>query len=205
MKKNLPGNPFYMSQSPHADQRYIDALLNNDGKVLEEMYNKFAGKIKNMVLQNNGSLTDGADVFQEALLSIYQKAKQGNFILTCPLEAYLYLVCKNRWINELNRKGTRRVTFTDTEGYSNLGEDSFKNAEALVNEQGRRKLLEQKLKELGEGCRQLLELSWSGKPLDEVASILNNTYGYIRKKKSECMAKLVALVKQSPQFEALQW
>lgn len=194
-----------MSKYPHPDQQYIEALLNNDRPVLEEMYKKFAGKIKNMVLQNKGTLTDGADIFQEALMAIYQKAVAGTFVLTCPLEAYLYLICRNRWINELNRRGNRKVTFTDTEGYSNLGEDSFKNAEAVVNEQARRKLLEAKLEELGAGCRQLLKLSWSGKPMEEVAAILNNTYGYIRKKKSECMAKLIALVKQSPQFAALQW
>lgn len=190
--------------TPHADQQYIEALLRNDRKLLEEIYAKYADKIKNMVLQNNGSEADAADIFQEALLAIYQRAKKQNFVLTCPLEAYLYLVCKNRWINELKRKGGRGVTFTDTEGF-NMNEDVFKNAEITQNQYERRNLLVQKIKELGEGCRHLLELSWSGLPMDEVAKKLQNTYGYVRKKKSECMAKLITLVKTSPRFANLQW
>jgi RNA polymerase sigma factor (sigma-70 family) len=189
---------------PHPDQRYIEALLNNDTVLLQQLYQNNAGKIKAMVLKNNGTEADAADIFQEALLAIYQRAKKQNFILTCPLDAYLYMICKNRWINELNKRGVRRVTFTDTEGF-NLGEDTFKDSEIVNNQHERRNLLLQKVKELGEGCRQLLELSWSGLPMDEVAKKLQNTYGYIRKKKSECMAKLIALVKASPRFANLQW
>jgi RNA polymerase sigma factor (sigma-70 family) len=188
----------------HPDQQYIDALLNNDTTLLKELYDKYAGKIRGMVLKNNGSDADAADILQEALLAIYQRAKKQNFVLTCPLDAYLYLICKNRWINELNKKGVRKVTFTDTEGF-NYNEDIFQNAEITQNQYERRSLLVQKLKELGEGCRQLLELSWSGLPMEEVAKKLQNTYGYVRKKKSECMAKLVTLVKASPQFGNLQW
>jgi RNA polymerase sigma factor (sigma-70 family) len=190
--------------TPHPDQQYISALLNNDTTLLKQLYEKYAVKIKTMILKNNGTEADAADIFQEALVAIYQRAKKQDFVLTCPLEAYLYMICKNRWLNELNKKAVRRVTFTDTEGF-NIGVDAFKDAEIVNNQHERRNLLLQKVKELGDGCRQLLELSWSGLPMDEVAKKLQNTYGYIRKKKSECMAKLIALVKKSPRFANLQW
>jgi RNA polymerase sigma factor (sigma-70 family) len=188
----------------HNDQQYIDALLNNDAVLINELYARYADKIRVLVLKNNGTESDAADVFQDALLAIYQRAKNNTFILTCPLDAYLYLICKNRWINELNRRGTQKVTFIDEEGYT-FKEDVFKEVEILQNEYERGSLLEQKFKELGDGCRELLELSWSGLAMDEVAKKLQNSYGYIRKKKSECMAKLIALVKKSPQFVSLQW
>jgi hypothetical protein len=54
----------------HPDQKYVEALLNNDMVLLKEVYQKFSGKIKWMVLQNNGTVDDAADIFQEALLSI---------------------------------------------------------------------------------------------------------------------------------------
>ncbi len=189
---------------PHPDQQYIEALLMNDSTLLKELYDKYSGKIRVLILKNNGTESDAADIFQEALLAIYQRAKKEPFVLSCPLEAYLYLICKNRWINELNKRGVRKVTFTDIEGF-NYNEDVFKNTEIIQNQYERRNLLVQKFKELGEGCRQLLELSWAGLPMEEVAKQLQNTYGYIRKKKSECMAKLIALVKTSPRFPNLQW
>jgi RNA polymerase sigma factor (sigma-70 family) len=190
--------------SIHEDQQYITALINNDTVLLNELYLRFSGKIKHMILKNNGTETDAADIFQDALLAIYQKATTIGFELTCPLEAYLYLICKTRWINELNRKGNKKVTFIDEEGYSH-NEDVFRNAAIIQNQYERSKLLQEKFKELGDGCKDLLELSWSGLAMDEVAKKLQNSYGYVRKKKSECMAKLIALVKASPQFVTLQW
>jgi RNA polymerase sigma factor (sigma-70 family) len=188
----------------HPDQQYIAALLDNDTEKLKGVYEKCVSKIRTMVLKNNGSEADAADIFQDALVSIFQKAKSGNFILTCPLEAYLYLICKNRWINELNRRGASGVTFTDTEGFKH-GEDVFQSAEELRNKSERHNLLLEKLKQLGDGCKRLLELSWGGLGMEEVAAELNNSYGYVRKKKSECMAKLINLVKASPAFAQLNW
>src|SRR4051812_22625784 len=105
----------------HPDQKYIDALLNNDAILLNELYQKFSGKIKSMVLQNNGSETDATDIFQDALLSVYYTAKTKGFLLTCPLEAFLYRICKNKWMNELNKRKVQQVKFTDTEKYDNIG------------------------------------------------------------------------------------
>lgn len=188
----------------HSDQKYINALLNNDRSLLEELYRKYSGKIKGMILKNNGSEDDAADIFQEGLLCIYNKAKNENFTLTCPFDAFIYLICKNKWLNVLNKRVTSKVTFTDVEGY-NLTEDTVKLAEVCTLQQDRKNLLEEKLAELGESCKKLLRLSWSGKSMNEVADELNVTYGYARKKKTECMGKLIQLVKQSPQFKSLKW
>jgi RNA polymerase sigma factor (sigma-70 family) len=188
----------------HPDQLYIEALLNNDPALLNELYRKYSGKIKRMVEQNNGNEDDAADIFQDALLSIYNKAKNNNFTLTCPLDAFLYLICKNKWITELNKRRSHRVTFTDTEGY-NLSEDLVKLAEICNLDQARKKLLEEKLETLGDSCKKLLPLSWSGHSMDKVAQMLYMTYGYARKKKSECMGKLIQLVQQSPEFKSLKW
>jgi RNA polymerase sigma factor (sigma-70 family) len=189
---------------PHQDQQYIEALLNNDAVLLNKLYEKYSSKIRDMVLKNNGNAADAADIFQEALLDIYQRAKHKNFILTCPLDAYLYLICKNRWINKLNKQANSGVTFTDTAGY-NYTDNVFENAAILQNQYNRNILLTQKFKELGDGCRELLELSWTGISMMEVAEKLQNSYSYIKKKKSECMAKLISMVKSSPQFVTLQW
>ena len=108
-------------------------------------------------------------------------------------------------MNELSKRKSRKVTINDADGYNNIGEDSFKLAEECHLQQSRKDLLIEKLAELGESCKNLLRLSWSGKAMDEVAKMLGITYGYARKKKSECMEKLVTLVKQSPRFNSLKW
>ncbi|MEX2568723.1 MAG: sigma-70 family RNA polymerase sigma factor [Cyclobacteriaceae bacterium] len=190
---------------PHSDQKYIDALLNNNQKLIDELYSKYSGKIKWMVLKNNGSEDDAADIFQEALMNLFHKAKTEKFQLTCPLDAFLHLICKKKWLNVLSkRKVNARVTITE-EDRSILGEDSFLLAEESLMEEERMGLLKEKIKELGAACRELLQLSWSGKSMEEVAALLDFSYGYARKKKSECMAKLIMLVKKSDKYRTLKW
>src|SRR4051812_43820173 len=91
----------------HPDQKYIEALLNNDVVVLEELYQKFSGKPKLMILQNNGTVDDVTGIFREALLAVYRMSKTKNFVLMCSLEELLYFVCKDKWMHELRK---RKVT-----------------------------------------------------------------------------------------------
>ena len=187
----------------HPDNKYVTALLENDGVLLDELYRTYSGKIKHLVMQNNGTEADAADVFQEAIVDIYKKAKAG-FTLTCPIEAFLYLICRNRWLNNITRKKYTNVTFADDEGYSNLvSDDSFANAEQILVSQNRKNLVESKLSELGDSCRQLLQYNWGGKKLEDIAALMKTSYAYIRKKKGDCMGKLIELIKRSPDYKLL--
>jgi RNA polymerase sigma factor (sigma-70 family) len=188
----------------HPDQKYINALLNNDAAVLNELYEKFSSKIKWMVLRNNGTETDAADIFQDALLSIYNKAKKQDFVLTCPLDAFLYHICKNRWISEIEKRKLHKQRFVDLARIENGNTESYRLAEGCLLQQDRKKLLETALRKLSSGNRKLLELCWSGKSMEEVASILHVSYSYARKKKSQCIAKLIRFVKETPEFNSLK-
>jgi RNA polymerase sigma factor (sigma-70 family) len=185
----------------HPDNRYIEGLRHNASALINEIYANHAAKIERMVLTNSGTEADAADIFQEALTDLYRKA-HGGFVLTCPLDAFLYLICKNKWINLLNKRKRSPVTFTDTLGYS-AGEDVFKNAEQLAMQDEKQQLVDEQLAKLGDSCRQLIEHWQNGIPLEKVAGLMGTTYGYIRKKKSECMGKLIEMVKNSPAYKLL--
>lgn len=195
---------FLKIMNPHPDHKYIEALAGNDSVLIEEIYRRFSSRIKQLVMKNSGTETDAADLFQEVLIELHRKAIRQQFVLTCPFEAFLYMVCRNRWINELHKRKGRTVTISGDEGFNTDG-DVTVNYEALMMQEKRKTLVEEKLVELGEGCRSLLSLSWSGKPMQEVARILNFSYAYVRKKKTECMSKLINLVKEAPGFGALKW
>jgi RNA polymerase sigma factor (sigma-70 family) len=188
----------------HADQRYISALAANNYPLINEIYQRFASRISRLVVQNNGTEADAADIFQDALLMIYRKARDEEFTLTCPLEAFLYLVCRNKWINELQKRKNRHVTITDEQGFTISDDAAGAYQEFMLKEQ-RRQLVQETLHLLDEGCRQLLQMVWQGKQLQDIAQTLNFTYAYVRKKKSSCMSKLIALVRSSNQYHSLQW
>jgi RNA polymerase sigma factor (sigma-70 family) len=191
-----------MNKKPHADHIYIEALLKNDSKVLSKLYEKFSYKIVAYVRKNNGNVDDAQDIIQETLVTIYHQAKEKNFILTCPFDAYFYLLCKRRWLNELKKRGNNRVTILEDE--ASIKDEHKQEVEETELFEQQSLLFESKFKELGAKCQELLKATFKIKSMEEVAEFLGVTYGYARKKKSQCMGKLTQLVKNSNEFQQLK-
>jgi RNA polymerase sigma factor (sigma-70 family) len=186
----------------HADNRFIEGLRQNDNAVIGEIYQKFSGKIKGIIMNNSGDENDAADIFQESLVYIYNRSLKNEFVLTCPFEAYLVMVCKNRWINELEKRKNKRVTLVEDYGYKENTPDHEGVAQMQQKEE-KFALIQAALQKIGQGCADLLQLSWQGLGMEEVGQRLQMTYAYVRKKKSECMGKLVELVKKEPNYLTL--
>lgn len=188
----------------HIDQKYIDALLNNNEVLLRDIYKKFSGTIKRMVVQLGLSETDAEDIFQEALLSIYNRARVGGFVLTCPFEGLLYLICKRKCIKELKKKDRLKVRYITDQAFD-IDDNFLEMANECLMHESRKALITENIKKLGEKCKELLYLSWNDRPMEEVAILLNMSYGYARKKKSGCMAKLINLIHGTPEYNSLNW
>ncbi len=178
----------------HADQRFLNGLLLNDSTVIKEIYDRFSVKVKAHIIQNSGSWDDAADIFQEALIDIYQQAQHKALKLTCPFEPFLLLICKRKWLNELKKRGRQGVT-KDPEDVYNIGEDVFAMAEQMQAQDDKAKLFMAMFQKLGERCREIISKCLGSKAQDEVAAGLGISYAYLRKKKSECTAELVNLIK----------
>jgi DNA-directed RNA polymerase specialized sigma24 family protein len=189
----------------HPDQRYIDALVSNDSRLIKEIYQKSAPKIKWMVIKNGGNDEDSQTIFNDALIYLYQRGKDKSFRLTCPLDALLHVICKRKWIDELKKRGRGGVTFVDLEGYTNIGADVFKVAEEMETLEGRMNLLYRNLAKLSESCQNITARRWTGKPWEKIARELNTTQGFARKKNCECIARLIKLIKDDPDFNNLKW
>ena len=188
-----------MAKNIHTDQRYIIGLVNNDTVVINEIYKRCSGKVKSWITFNNGSEADAGDVFQEALMDIYRQAKYKSLELTCPLEPYILLICKRKWLNEIKKRSVLPVT-NDDEDLLHIGEDTFANADELEKQLAESKLFFSSFEKLGERCREIISWSMKGEAQEKIAEALGVTYGYLRKKKSECMASLIKMV-QSAKME----
>jgi RNA polymerase sigma factor (sigma-70 family) len=182
----------------HADQRYLIGLLENDTQLIESIYRLYAHSISMHILQNGGSEADAADIFQESLIDIYNQAKYKGLRLTCPFGAFLLLVCKRKWLNEIKKRGHSPVTKL-SDDLSEYGEDTFAAAEKLAGEEDRIRIFLQQFERLGAKCREILKAGLTGERQEKIAETLGVTYGYLRKKKSECMATLLSYI-QSQKF-----
>jgi RNA polymerase sigma factor (sigma-70 family) len=172
----------------HTDQRYIQGLLHNDRAIVREIYCKYASKVRNYILANNGSEDDAADIFQEVLIDIYQQAKLKQLQLTCPFEPFLLLICKRKWLNALKKSDRQPVTKEPDD--VSIGEDVFALAEQMKRNDQKMQVFLKCFQELGAACQEILRKCLSGEDQEKIAEQLKVSYGYLRKKKSECMASL---------------
>ena len=182
-----------MAKTIHQDQRFLLALINSDTVLVNEIYKKCAGKVKSFVVFNNGTSSDAEDIFQEALVDIYHQAKYKDLQLTCPFEPFFLLVCKRKWLNVLKKKSILQVT-NNEDDLLLVGEDTFEQAERLEEQKLQSDLFLKAFEQLGDRCKEIIQWSMKGDAQEKVAEALGVTYGYLMKKKSECMSTLIKLV-----------
>jgi DNA-directed RNA polymerase specialized sigma24 family protein len=60
------------------DQELLQGLAISDDKSLETIYLDNFPVVAKMILQNNGSEDDAKDIFQEAMIVLYEKVQEGN-------------------------------------------------------------------------------------------------------------------------------
>ena len=187
----------------HHDQIYIDGLLNNNSSIVESIYKKFVPKVTYYIKMNSGSSDEAQDVIQEVLITIYNQAKTKGLELTCPFDAYFFLLCKRKWLNELKKSYNKEVTIKD-ENVS-IDKDVEKLAIETEEQDEKQSLFDEMFQKLGEKCQEVLKLSFVTKTMEEVASKMNVTYAYVRKKKSICTGQLTELIQQSNRYQSLKY
>lgn len=186
----------------HSDQKYIKALVENDPQLIHEIYQKFVPKVIGFVCKNNGDEMRARDIVQEALVSIYDQAKSKDLKLTCPFDAFFFLVCKRKWYNALKKKANKGVTLHEER--LSIVEEADEIADKNRRFERQQSLYLKMLSEIGEACKQLITLGLSPLSMKEVAEKLDMTYAYARKKKSICLAKLTALIQSHPDYEEIK-
>lgn len=186
----------------HKDQRYIEALLNNDNLLIAEIYSRFAPKVIGYIKKNSGDEAQARDIIQAGMITIYDQAKTKGLKLTCPFDAYFFLICKRKWLNTLKKNKPEGVTINDE--ITSIDAQLAEQVEETERYNSRAQLFNTMLASMGEKCRELIKLSFTIKSMEEVAQKLGVSYAYARKKKSLCVGKLTTMIQASPQYQDLK-
>ena len=187
----------------HDDQKYINGLVENNSFIIQAIYKKFAPKVINYIKNNSGNADKAQDVIQETLITIYNQATEKDLQLTCPFDAYFFLLCKRKWLNELKKTTHNEVTINDEVLSIDDGAQELSFETSLFGE--KQALFNEMFHKLGNACKDLLKTTFKIKSMEEVAKSLGVSYAYARKKKSLCIGKLTQLVQDSPKFNQLKY
>lgn len=163
-KKNILGL-FWVTFTPYTvlnvqivkadtnEQALLKGLALNDSKAIETIYKDNFSMVQAFILQNNGSYDDARDIFQEAMIALYEKAQSESFVLTCQIKTYVYSICRRLWLKRLQQLGRYSNRIDSMDETVPVEEDldihEKRNAEFAI--------MDRALNSLGEPCKSLLE------------------------------------------------
>jgi len=178
----------------NTEQKLLEGLALNDRKAAETIYRQHYSMVQSLIVNNNGHPDDARDIFQEAMIVLYEKARSGSFELNCQLKTYLYSVCKRLWLKRLNQ--LQKIS----PEVENLEETVPVEEELEVHAQRNMDFLtmERSMRSLGEPCKSLLEAYYlKKKSMVEIAG----NFGYTnadnaKNQKYKCLMRLKKLFNQ---------
>ncbi|MBL7775572.1 MAG: sigma-70 family RNA polymerase sigma factor [Saprospiraceae bacterium] len=180
---------------------YVEAILEGNRSDLQRLYAEALPRIRRLIADMGGSEADAPDIFQDAVLIVYQKARQPGFELTSLFSTYFFGICRNLWLNRRTKKSaTAEVTFTDTAKY--IAEPAFTESDQLQVERGN--LFWKAFRKLGPDCQRVLELFFQKIAMETIAREMGfGSEGYARRRKRQCKNRLIELVKKDPAYGEL--
>jgi RNA polymerase sigma factor (sigma-70 family) len=167
----------------------LKGLARNDKKSVEMIYSQNYNLVQALVVNNNGTIDDAKDIFQEAMMVLYDKARSGSFELNCQIRTYLYSVARRLWLKKLNQSNRRTADFDDTNETQiavdgDVVEHEQKDAEF--------EMMHSAISTLGEPCKSLLEAFYfKNNSMQEIAESFGYTNAENAKtQKYKCLMRL---------------
>ena len=170
------------------EQMLLKGLAANDRTAIETIYRIHYSMIQTLIINNSGTSDDARDIFQEAIIVLYEKSKSGSFELHAQLKTYIYAVCRRLWLKKLafNKKFSGDL--------SNAAETLATEEDVDIYEHRTKdfELMENALSHLGEPCKELLESYYLRKKnMSEIA----REFGYTnadnaKNQKYKCLVRL---------------
>lgn len=173
------------------DIALLEGLAQNKRQAVETIYAQHFNMVQSMIINNNGSADDARDIFQEAMIVLYEKSRSGSFELNCLLKTYVYSVCRRLWLKRLHQL---QKFIPEVNGL----EETVPVEEEIENHEQRNSefvMMEKALLSLGEPCKSLIEAFYlQKKNMSEIAG----NFGYTnsdnaKNQKYKCLMRLKKL------------
>lgn len=178
---------------------FLNALYNNDEKIILEIYENNFRKVLKFVINNSGIQKDAEDVFQKALIQIITRVKVKQFEIKSSFDAYLFVACKNLWRRELNR---RKKMVTYQVSFEPINE--FKDTALSILEQERWEFFQEKLELISKNCKEILKYYFNKTPYKSIAEKLGyNNDLVVRQRVFKCKKKLIEMIKNDVRYNQL--
>lgn len=175
------------------DEQLLQGVAAGARQATAQVYRQHYPTVMHWITGAGGDEADAADIFQEAMLVLFEKARSEDFRLSCRIGTYLFAICKHLWYKKLERNKRMPSSFPDLNnsesGFDPVYEDDIKVHEEREEHYSQ---LDLALDALGEPCRSLLKAYYHhDKSMQEIAA----SFGYTnpdnaKTQKYKCLNRL---------------
>ncbi len=173
-----------------SDAQLLQGIAAGTRLATAQVYRQHYPTVMHWLRGAGGDEADAADVFQEAMMVLFEKARSEDFRLSCRIGTYLFAICKHLWYKKLEQRKRAPVTFTEEQGdYDKAYEDDVAAHEEREEHYAQ---LDTALDALGEPCRSLLKAYYhQDKSMQQIAT----DFGYTnpdnaKTQKYKCLTRL---------------
>jgi RNA polymerase sigma factor (sigma-70 family) len=180
------------------DEEIMDGIYRNDPAVPRYLYKILLGKVERFIAKRGGDQESARDIFQDAMMVIYDKVRKKELVLTCSFSTYLFSICKNLWLQEIR---SRSYNIIDHSQLDNIVEEPLESEELegeLID------LIKYHFNKLTRDCQKILELHLNRISLTDICRILGyKDEKYAADRKYRCKKYLFNSVTSDPRYKSL--
>jgi RNA polymerase sigma factor (sigma-70 family) len=185
----------------YSDEAILDGLRHNRDSCINYVYREYLPIARSIVERKSGTRQDVEDVLQEALFVLYKRSLNPEATWNCSLKTYFYSVCRNIWLQKLDRK--YRLFFqSDIEVHEDRCQYLPDDPEIRESILERRRLFTLHFSTLPADCQSLLRLFFARKSFKEIALLMGLiSEKYAKQKKYLCKNMLRKRIINDPKCQ----
>lgn len=183
-----------------SDEAILTGLREKRADSIRYLYREYFSLAKSIVEKNSGSYQDAEDVFQDGIIVLYQKILSGPITLNCSLRTFFYSICRNIWMQRLDRKW--RLLYSD----DLVGEavEEYDSVPLEINEEKieRTRLYQVHFLSLPADCQKILRMFISRMSLKEISAKMGfKDVTYAKTRKYLCKNMLRKKIIKDPRYK----
>ncbi|WP_271783646.1 RNA polymerase sigma factor [Aquimarina algiphila] len=182
------------------DNYLLNSIVTGNELGIKKIYTTIFPKVLVYVCKHDGTEDNAKDVMQKALLQLSVRAQSKDFSITSSFEGYLFTICKNVWRRETKLSKTR---VTNSKIIDLIHEEQ--EIALAAYEQEKWELFQEKLNEISENCRKVLQFFFNKIPYSKIANELGYaTENTVRQRIFKCKSKLKEAIHSDSRYNELK-
>ena len=136
------------------DKELLEGLRKGDNTVISDIYQICYPSVSHLITGNKGTEDEAKDIFQEAVMVLYDKVTHENFELSSKISTFLYAVCRRLWLKQLNKRENSLGT-SDSDGLEIADVES--DIQVHLDKEDEFSKMDSAMHQLGEPCQTILK------------------------------------------------